>query len=239
MRKTLLSGAAALAFCAGLCAPAQAQWLVTDPWNTAQAVEQVRQAVAQLQVMQQQYQQLQQQYQAIAHLPNQGLQQLGQQFNVSQFRNALPAQSSVLGTVMNGTALGGGAFGSAAQGYRDQNQVYSAPGQDFQARELDRNGQSVAGAQAMAAGLYQSAADRITTLQGLESQLADAPDTKAVADIQARLSTESAYIQAQQVQAQSLGMWQATQERNADQRHDEERRRQVDSLIEVAKARGG
>lgn len=239
MRKTLLAGAAALALCAGFCAPAQAQWVVTDPWNTAQAVEQVRQAVAQLQVMQQQYQQLQQQYQAIAHLPDQGLQQLGQRFNVPQFRNALPSQSSVLGTVMNGTALGGGAFGSAAQGYRDQNQVYSSPGQDFQARELDRNGQSVAGAQAMAAGLYQSAADRITTLQGLEGQLASAPDTKAVADIQARLSTESAYIQAQQVQAQSLGLWQTTQERNADQRHDEERRRQVDSLIEAAKARGG
>ena len=91
----------------------------------------------------------------------------------------------------------------------------------------------------MASGLYQSAADRVRALQGLESQLAGARDLKAVADIQARIAQESAYIQAQQVQAQSLAMWQASQQRNADQRHDEERRQQVDRLIEAVKARGG
>jgi len=63
--------------------------------------------------------------------------------------------------------------------------------------------------------------------------------SKAVADIQARIAAEQAYIQAQQVQAQALAMWQASQERNQDQRKNEDRRRQTDDLIEQAKARGG
>ena len=64
-------------------------------------------------------------------------------------------------------------------------------------------------------------------------------DAKAVGDLQARIAAEQAYIQAQQVQAQSLAMWQASQERNHQQRGEEERRRQIDNLIEAAKAHGG
>ena len=140
---------------------------------------------------------------------------------------------------MNGSGLGPGILGSAAQGYLNENRIYAPTGQDFNAQEMQRNANSVAGAQAMASELYQSAANRVTALQGIERQLANAPDTKAVADIQARIAAEQAYIQAQQVQAQSLAMWQASQERNQQQRGDEERRRQIDKLIESAKARGG
>lgn len=239
LRRVILAGAAALTIGGAVIGPAHAYKLVYDPSNYAQAVEQVAQLIQQLQVMQQQYEQLMQTYQAIAHLPQTALNQLGQRLNVDQFRNALPSQSSVLGSVMNGTALGSGSFGSAAQGYLNQNRVYAPPGQDFQAQEMQRNANSVAGAQAMASELYQSAANRVAALQGIETQLANAPDAKAVADLQARLAAEQAYIQAQQVQAQSLAMWQASQERNEAQRRDEERRRQIDSLIEQAKAHGG
>jgi type IV secretion system protein VirB5 len=219
--------------------PARSATLVYDASNYAQAVQQVKQLTQQLSVIQQQYQQLMQTYQAIAHLPQSAVNQLGQQLNVSQFRNALPSQSSILGAAMNGTSLGSGGFGSAAKGYLADNSIYAPTGSDFQAKEMQRNATSVAGTQAMASELYQSAADRVAALQGIESQLANAPDTKAVADIQARVATEQAYIQAQQVQAQSLAMWQSSQERNQGQRAQEERRRQVDNLIEDAKAHGG
>jgi type IV secretion system protein VirB5 len=140
---------------------------------------------------------------------------------------------------MNGSGLGTGGIEATARGYLNQNRVYAPAGDDFQARELQRSSSSVASTQAMASELYQSAANRVTALRGVETQLASAPDTKAVADLQARIATEQAYIQAQQVQAQSLAMWQASQQRNEEQRSREERRRQLDTLIEQAKARGG
>lgn len=238
-RKFLGAGATALAALALAPGLAQAQRIVYDPSNYAQAVQQVTQLTEQLAVLRQQYQQLQQTYAAIAHLPQNALNGLSQRLNISQFRNALPAQSSVLAAVMNGSDLGMGTLASAAQGYLSQNQVYAPAAADFQAQEMLRNANSVAGSQAMASELYQSAANRVTALQGIESQLASAPDSKAVADLQARIAAEQAYIQAQQVQAQSLAMWQASQERNQQQRSEEERRRQVDALIEAAKAHGG
>ena len=103
---------------------------------------------------------------------------------------------------------------------------------------MNRNANSIAGAQAMAGELYQSAATHLQTLQGLEGQLAAAPDTKAIADIQARLAMEQATFQAQQVQAQSLSMWQDAQERNEDEQHDELRRREMENALEQNKAHG-
>lgn len=238
MRKYLLSGAAVLSICMA-AAPAPAQWTVIDPSNLAQAVQQVKELQTQIQVMQQQYQQMMQTAQAVSHLPQDALNQLGQQLSVPQFRNPLASSSTDISAIMNGSGLGSGQLGAAAQGYLDQNRVYAPTGQDFQAQQMNRNANSIAGAQAMASGLYQSAASHLQTLQSLEGQLASAPDAKAIADIQARLTMEQAAFQAQQVQAQSLTMWQDAQERNQDQRNDELRRQQIDNLIEQAKAHGG
>ena len=219
--------------------PARAQLAVIDPANLAQAVQQVQQMTQQLQAMQQQYQQLQQTYQAIAHAPSEALTELGRQLNAETLRNALPAESGALGAVLEGNALGSGAFGRAAQGQLERNRVYAPAGTDVQAQEMQRSATSIAGAQAMASGLYQSAASRIAALQAIEGQLASAGDAKAVADLAARLSAEQAYIQAQQVQAHSLVLWQQAQMRNQDQREQERRRQSIDALIEQAKARGG
>ena len=218
---------------------AQAQVAVIDPSNLAQAIEQVQQLAQQLQMMQQQYQQLQQTYQAIAHAPAPSLNALGQRLDVDAFRNALPPQSSVLGSVMTGTSLGPGSLGTTVREHREQNRVYTPDGADFQAQEMQRNATSVAGAQAMAGELYQSATDRVTALRGLEGELASAADAKAVADLSARIGAEQAYIQAQQVQAQARVLWQQAQMRNQDQREQERRRQSIDALIAQAKARGG
>lgn len=229
MRRILL-GVVALGV-AGM--PARAQWTVIDPSNLAQAVEQVRQLQSQLQMMQQQYQQLQQTYQAISHLPQDALNQLGQQLNVDRLRSVLPDVSSVTG-MMNG-----GQLNSMARRYLDQNRVYTPGGQDFGAQEMGRSAQSIANAQGLADGLYRSATGRIEALRQLEDMLTDAPDIKAVADIQARILAEQTYVQAQQVQAQALMMWQQSQGRNEQQRREEQSRSELDRLIEEATARGG
>lgn len=242
IHRIILTGTAALVLGLAATGPAQAQVRVYDLANYLQSVEQVTHLTQQLTVMRQQYQQLQQTYAAMAHLPQSAVNDLGRQLNVNQFRNALPAQSRVLGAVMNGAGLEGvdsGSLAASAQSHLQQNRIYAPAARDFQALEMQRIANSVAGAQAMASELYQSAADRVVALQDMESQLAGAPDSKAVADLQARIAAEQAYIQAQQVQAQSLAMWQASQERNQQQRSEEERRRQIDNLIEAAKAHGG
>lgn len=228
MRRYMLAAAAALAIVGTAAGPAAAQMAVIDVRAIAQAIQQVRQLQSQLA-------QLQQTYAAIAHLPQAELNRLSQQFNANQFRNPLGTSSANIGGMLDGS----GNLTAGAQAYLDRNKVYSPSGQDFQAQQMGRNATSIANAQAMAAQLYQSAASHIQTLQSLEGQLAGAPDAKAVADVQARIAMEQAAFQGQQLQAQSLAMWQASQERNQDQRNDEARRQQIDNLIEQAKAHGG
>ena len=237
MHKLILTGTAVLAIHAA--GPAQAQRVVLDPSNLAQAVRQVYQLQQQILVMQQQYAQLQQTYRAVSHSPSSAINYLGQRLNTEQFRNALPDSSDTMGSVLSGAPLATGYFGGVVRGHLNRNQVYSPTGSDFQAAELRRGALSVAGAQASASELYQSAANRVRVLQAIEGELANARDTKDVADLQARINAEQAYIQAQQVQAQSLAMWQQSQERNRMQRNQEMRRQQIDTLIEQAKARGG
>lgn len=237
MRGPTLTAASALALLAGAL-PARAQQPVIDAANLARNVQQIQQLTQQLQLMQQQYQQLLNTYRAVAHAPTEPLTALGRQLNTDAFRNALP-QSTVLGSVLDGSATGPGALGTIAGGYRERNRVYAPDGADFQAQEMRRTAASVAGAQAMAGTLYQSATDRVAVLQGIEGQLATAADAKAVADLTARIGAEQAYIQAQQVQAQALVLWQQAQLRNREQREQERRRQSIDDLIEQAKARGG
>ncbi len=238
MRRSVLTAAAALALLAG-ASPARAQYQVFDAANLARNVQQIQQLTQQLQLMQQHYQQLLNTYRAVAHAPTEALTTLGRQLNTDALRNALPPQSTVLGSVLDGSTAGPGALGTVAEGYRERNRVYAPDGADFQAQELRRTAVSVAGAQAMAGTLYQSAADRVAVLQGIEGQLASAADAKAVADLAARIGAEQAYIQAQQVQAQALVLWQQAQTRNREQREQERRRQSIDELIEQAKARGG
>ena len=118
MRKLLLAGAMALAIGAG-AAPAHAQWTVIDPSNLAQAVEQVRQLQQQYQTLQQQLQTAQQTYESVTHAPDNALRDLGQQFNVDQFRNALPNTQSIT-NMMDGQAIG-----AQAQQYLNRNRAVS------------------------------------------------------------------------------------------------------------------
>ena len=241
-KRTVISGAAWM-LCLG--GPAWAQIPVTDAANLAnttrqvvQGVQQIQQLTQQLSVMQQQYSQLIQTYQALSHLPDEALQQLAAQLNVQQFRTPLPSSGSLVGGLMNGTGLD--QLGALGQQILNQNRLYAPSGTDFAARQLTGTANSIAGVQAMLNNLYQSASGRVTALQGLEGQLASAQDTKAVADLSARVQTESTYLQAQQVQAQVLQTWQAAQVRNETQQSREQRRCYIDQvLVQVAANSGG
>jgi len=233
-RNVILAGASALAILAA-SGGARAQDATVCVNCTTELTEIMREAARAAQVVKQietakaQYDQLVQTYQAIAHLPDTTLQQLAGQLNAQQFRSPLPGSSNTVNGVLNGSGLGN--LGTLGQRFLNQNRVYAAPGSDFGVQQMASSANSVAGVQALLNNLYQSAAGHITTLQGLENQLNSSPDEKATADITARLQAEQTYLAAQQVQAQALQTWQASQVRNEEQQRRETRRCQIDEVL--------
>ena len=222
MRRFIILGTTALALVSG--SVAQAALPVVDFGAIAQMYQQ-------LQSMAQQYAQLQQTYRAIAHLPSTVTNQIGQQLNT--FRNPLPSGAT------SGNMLNGNMVNSLAQQYLDRNHVYSSTGTDFQSTEMRRKAAGIAGATALASQLLAASQGRVSALQAIEEQLAGAQDEKAVLDISARIQVEHAAVQAAQVQAQSLALLAATEQRNDQQRREETRRQSIDDLLQQVRAHGG
>ena len=240
MRKLLLSGACAAALLT--VGHARAEMPVIDTANllntgrqVMQGAQQIQQLAQQIQTLQQQLQQMQQVYASIAHLPDQQLQQLGSLLNTDQFRNPLPSTSGAIGSLLNGSGLNGstnlGNLSGLGQQYLGQNRVYSSPDADANANSMSNNAASIAATQGIADQLYQSAADHTRMLQNLEGALANAPDAKGVADIQARVQLEQAYVANQQVQAQAISTWQQSQVRSYEQQRRESRRCHIDQVL--------
>lgn len=238
----LIAGASAVALL--VAGEARAQMAVIDGANllnttrsVVQGAQQIQQLAQQLQTMQQQLAQVQNIFESVAHLPQNELTQFGQSLNVPSLRQILPSTSGVIGSVMNGSGLG--SMAGVGQQYFNQNHVYTPTGGSFNATAMISNASSIAGVQAMADQLYQSAASHIAALEGLEGQLAAAPDDKAVSDISARVQTEQTYIAAQQVEAQSIQTWQAAQVRNMDEQRREKRQQDIDDVINQASIQAG
>lgn len=231
MRNLLLAGACAVAVFYARTARAQivCSNCTTELMEVPREVARVKQVVDQIATLKSQLQQIENVYASVAHMPDAALSQLGQQLNVDRFRNPLPTTSGALGGMLNGSLLGN--LTGLGQQYLNQNRIYTPSANDYAANAMATNAASIANVQAMSDQLYQSAAAHTTTLQGLESQLASAPDDKAVADISARVQLEQTYIAGQQVQAQAISTMQAAQVRNADQQSSESRRCYIEAAI--------
>lgn len=231
MRRLLAAGVCALALLAA--SDARAQFVCDNCTNeiteVAREAARIKQVAQEIDFLKSQLTQLQNVYGSVAHLPDEMLAQLGQQLNVSQFRNPLPTANGAIGSLMNGTGMG--SLAGLGQQYLNQNRIYAPQGADYNAASMASNANSIAGVQSMADQLYQSAAAHNNALQGLESQLAAAPDEKAVADISARVQLEQTYIASQQVQAQAISTWQQAQVRNTDQQRRESRRCYIDAVL--------
>jgi len=211
--------------------PAYAVFPVIDVNNIAQAIKQVQQLEKQYQILEQQYSQLQQTYQALAHLPTNELKNIQSELNNQKLRDPLSTNSIDVGSIMNGIGPVDGALKIDLQTHFDQNHIYSPRGEDFRAQEMRREAISIAGTQAIAAKLYQSSREHIKTLGKLDEKLQKAKDAKDVADIQVSINMEHAALLAQQIQMQSIAMWQEAQNRNRYQRYDEKRRQEIDNLL--------
>jgi len=234
MRNMLLVGVSAAALF--VSSQARAQWPTADELadantlNTANSTaDTVTKLKDQLENMKQQLATAQQIFGSLSHGVSNPLQASASQFNIPGLRNVLPTGSSQLGGVMNGSNLGN--MGGLGTQYLNTNRVYQPQGDDFAATQMRANANSIAGVQATSDKLYQSASSHMSTLEDLEDQLNNSPDAKTTADLQARIAQEQTYLQAQQVQAQSISNWQQAQVRNEQEQGDEKQRKDIDDVL--------
>lgn len=232
MRRLLLASVVVM-----IAAPASAQMTVIDPAVLAQSTQsvaqgglQLAQMANQLAVLRSQYQQLISTYQAVAHLPSAVVAEAGSLFAVPALRSPVPGMAADLGSIVGGTGSVNALTGTIS-GLMAGNRVYAPVGVDAQAQRMNTNAASIAGTQAMAQQLFQSATEHAAALWTLEAELANSPDAKATADIQGRLQMEQAHLQARVVQAQTLQAAQSAQVRQTAQQHEESRRCYIDAML--------
>jgi type IV secretion system protein VirB5 len=245
MRRSLL---AAVAFAAALIAAApsaRAQWTVICPtcaqelstrlsWvkQAADMARQISGDVARLQA-------LRAQLEALTRATDLGsavsaLQGLG-------IQNPLPINPYAAQNLMNGT--GGtqgmlGSVGSLYSGAYASNQVYNPIGNLWIVQQIRRHGSGIAGGQAMAMQLYQSAGARVVGLNQLQARINAATTPAEREALIARLAAEQAYIQNQMVQAQAVAAYMQSQTQVQQQQQQERLLQSLQASLAQARARG-
>lgn len=224
----LLAGTASLAApfaLSPLLSPAAAQVPVIDNAAIAQLLQQLAEARQQYQEAVSQYQQLRQTYAALAQTvnPNQWAQQLEQ----PALQDAMPNTTLLPGLLagISPPSQLGGTLGTLAQQYLSQNQIYLPQGQGVQPTQLRDEANTTAEIEAVATRNLQSLQTREAALPQIQDQLNTATTIQQVTSIQARLTAEQNYAQAQTAQAENLQVL-ATEQQQARQAAQTEAYRQ-------------
>lgn len=226
IKKLLLSASVTALAAAGVAPSAQAQFAVIDWTAIVYQIQQLEAAAQQLQSLQSQLTQAQQLYGSLNKLTNMG--DIAGLLNNPAIRKALPPDFNAVEGLLTGN--GSGASGSSAQTFKDANAVYQTPGNDFYAGELKQRANQNAGTQSLAQQMYDAATARIDGIDQLRQQIASSGDPKTTMDLQARLQSETAFMQADTVRMQALRMVQQAQLDVAKQRQDEQWRQRLDTL---------
>ena len=202
--------AAVVTLCSAAHAPALAITTVIDPAVLTQAVQQVAAWSQQYQQMQSQIAQLRQ-----AQASMTGDRGMGGLLG-NQNRTYLPENWN---SAMNSLNAGGGtSYSQLASVARQIKQAQSVLSQQETGRMSPQMQQYVeqarnlsASQQAIGQSAYDTAARRVTTLQGLTNAIHGQTDPKAIMDLQARIASEQAALQNDQAQLQSVVALQASQ----------------------------
>lgn len=213
----------------GVVAPAQAQIPVIDGASIIQLAKQLQEAKQQYSELVNQYNELKWTYNSLSQdvhankwaqvLENPGL------------RNPLP-NTSLLPNMLDGLSPPsqlGGNLGSLAQQYYDRNKIYAPSGNDFSAGQMQQEANATANFEAIATQNLQSLEAREKALPKIQNQLNTAKTIQQVASIQARLTAEQNYVQAQQAQAANLQLLAYQQAKARKQARREKVRQNADS----------
>lgn len=177
---------------------------VIDGANLAQAIIQVQSWAQQYQQMVQQIQQMQQQIQNTTG--GRGFSALLNDPTYQAARRMLPQDAQTLLNLANG-----GSYGNLASSINSIKQATSTlspsdfgsqSAADQWAADLNR----AASQKALSMEAYTDATQRLQNLEGMINQVSQTQDPKAIAELQARISTEQGIIQNEHAKIQAMAM---------------------------------
>ncbi len=216
--------AAAIVLSAGAAA---AQGIpVIDKTAITKHIESITQLKSQLDALHQQIEQAQRLYGSLNKLTD--IADIASVLNDPAIRNALPEDFAAIEGLLNGT--GTGSFGDAASRFLDGNTTYRTDADDFYAQELSRIQSRNAGQMSLGQQIYDAATKRIDGIDQLRERISSASDAKEIADLQARLQAETAFLQTDVLRMNGLQMVQQAQAQIDEQRKAEDWRQRMDSM---------
>jgi hypothetical protein len=220
MKRILLAITVALALSGFQGGPAKAQVATIDAAAIVQLVNQLHQ--------------MQQEYQAVMGVFGSLLRVVDPNSMATGIIGSQPLPGvPQISQIMVGNSNFGSLAGLASQ-FLQANTIYTPPStdaNDFNAAFMQRNGNTLAGVQAMVQQSINSIQTHITGLTDIQQQLSTVKTEADVAAIQGRLQAEQANLTAQGVQAQSLQTMLVAQQQQYALQELQNQRQSADALL--------
>lgn len=224
IRKSMIAAVAILAISAGA---ARAQGIpVIDKTAIVKWASQLEAMKEQFDALNQQISQAEQLYGSLNKLTN--MADVASLLNNPSIRQALPQDFASIESLLSGN--GSGVFGDAASKFLEGNSTYQTTANDFYSQELARTQNRNAGQMSLGQQIYDAATKRIEGIDQLRQQISSASDFKDIADLQARIQAESAFLQTDLLRMQGLQMVQQAQAQVEEQRQAEDWKKRMDTM---------
>lgn len=199
---------------------------VIDQTAIAKHIETIAELKSQLAALNQHIEQAQQLYGSLNKLTD--MADVAGVLNDPAIRRALPEDFAAIEALFNGN--GAGVFSDAASKFVETNSTYRTSADDFYAQELTRIQNRNAGQMSLGQQIYDAVTRRIDGIDQLREEISTASDAKNVADLQARLQAEQAFLQADVLRMEGLRMVQQAQVQFGEQRKAEDWRKRMDAM---------
>lgn len=224
--KRPLGAAVASAMILSLNAAAAQGIPVIDQTSILKQIESITQLKSQLDALHQQIDQAQQLYGSLNKLTD--MADVANVLNDPAIRKALPSDFASIEGLFKGN--GSGSIGQSASKFLESNSSYRTGADDFYAKELSRIQNKNAGQMGLGQQIYDAATKRIDGIDELREKISSAGDAKDIADLQARLQAEQAFLQTDVLRMEGLQMVQHAQVQVDEQRKAEDWRQRMDSM---------
>lgn len=199
---------------------------VIDQTAILKHIESIAQLKSQLDALHQQIEQAQQLYGSLNKLTD--MAEVASVLNDPAIRKALPSDFAAIEGLLKGD--GNGVFKDAASKFLEGNSTYRTDADDFYAKELARVQNKNAGQMSLGQQMYDAATKRIDGIDQLREKISTAGDAKEIADLQARLQAEQAFLQTDVLRMEGLRMVQQAQTQVDEQRKAEDWRQRMDAM---------
>ncbi|WP_416799138.1 P-type DNA transfer protein VirB5 [Ciceribacter azotifigens] len=199
---------------------------VIDQTAIVKHIETIAELKSQLDALNQQIEQAQQLYGSLNKLTD--MADVAGVLNDPAIRKALPEDFGAIEELFNGN--GTGVFSDTASKFVETNSTYRTSADDFYAQELTRIQNRNAGQMSLGQQIYDAVTRRIDGIDQLREEISTASDAKDIADLQARLQAEQAFLQADVLRMEGLRMIQQAQVQIGEQRKAEDWRKRMDAM---------